>query len=50
VPKRVLSLENERIVSVACGSYHTLILTQENKLFGFGSNNCGECGIKETKD
>ena len=44
------SLEEHRIIKVACGGYHTLALTQENELFGFGSNVSGECGIQEAKN
>ena len=35
---------------MACGGYHTLVQTQENALFGFGSNVSGECGSSETKN
>ena len=49
-PKRVKALEQHRVVRVACGGYHTLVLTQDNQLFGFGSNQSGECGIGQSKD
>lgn len=35
---------------MACGGYHTLVLTKENMLFGFGSNVSGECGFSEAKN
>ena len=37
-PARVKALENHRIMRVACGGYHTIVLTAGNLLFGFGSN------------
>ena len=49
-PARVKTLENHRVMRVACGGYHTIVLTAENLLFGFGSNQSGECGIGEPKD
>ena len=49
-PKRVTSLEEHRVVKVACGGYHTMALTSDNQLFGFGSNVSGECGMKEAKN
>ena len=49
-PKRVTTLEDHRIVRIACGGYHTLALTQENLLFAFGSNVSGECGHVEAKN
>lgn len=30
---------------VACGSYHTLALTQDGRVFASGYNNFGQCGI-----
>lgn len=35
---------------VACGGYHTLVLTTDNDLFAFGANNQGECGNGGTTD
>ena len=49
-PTRVKDLESQRVVRVACGGYHTIVLTQDNKLFGFGSNQSGECGTGKPQD
>ena len=35
---------------MACGGYHTLVLTQDSQLFGFGSNVSGECGLPDAKN
>lgn len=42
-PKHVTSLA-ERIVMVACGTTHTLALTDENNVFAMGSNKHGQLG------
>ncbi len=38
------------MVKIACGGYHSLVLTSEDELFAFGSGAYGECGTGETKD
>jgi alpha-tubulin suppressor-like RCC1 family protein len=43
-------LSQKRIVKVSCGGFHTLALTSENELYGFGSGNYGECGYGEFQD
>lgn len=35
---------------MSCGGYHTLVLTKDNELFGFGSNMSGECGNTGAKN
>ncbi|KAJ5076319.1 claret isoform a [Anaeramoeba ignava] len=42
--------ENDNIQEISCGSEHTLILTSNSKLIGFGSNNYGELGTGNTED
>lgn len=37
-PTCIRSLSSEIVTLVACGRNHTLVYTQDNKLFGFGSN------------
>ncbi|KAJ5075597.1 claret isoform a [Anaeramoeba ignava] len=36
--------ENDNILDFSCGGYHTLILTSNSKLIGFGGNDCGQLG------
>jgi alpha-tubulin suppressor-like RCC1 family protein len=43
-------LGSKRIVKVACGGFHTLVLTSENEIYAFGSGNYGECGYGEFLD
>lgn len=37
-------------MKIVCGGYHTLCLTSEDELFGFGAGSYGECGYGEAKD
>lgn len=36
-----------RPLRVACGAAHTLVLTSDHQLFGFGCNTCGQLGLAE---
>ena len=49
-PEKVKSLSSKRVISVACGGFHTLALTSENELYAFGSGCYGECGYGEFSD
>ena len=40
-----VDLKGEKAVAVSCGSYHTLVLTATNKVFGFGWNKGGRIGL-----
>ena len=35
----------QKILQVACGGSHTLILNQENDVYAFGNNNSGQLGL-----
>ena len=43
-------LQVEKPVKVACGGYHSIILCESNKLYGFGKSTTGQCGIGEFED
>jgi len=49
-PEVVSALRNKRVIKVACGGFHTIALTSENELYGFGSGVYGECGYGEFLD
>ncbi|XP_014678368.1 PREDICTED: RCC1 and BTB domain-containing protein 1-like [Priapulus caudatus] len=36
------------ITQVACGSHHSLVLTQEGEVYAWGQNNCGQVGSGST--
>ncbi|KAJ5079057.1 regulator of chromosome condensation [Anaeramoeba ignava] len=42
--------ENDNILDFSVGTNHTLILTSNSKLIGFGENNCGQLGTKDTNN
>lgn len=44
-PTLVPGLKDELILDVACGCYHTLVLTTKNEVFAFGWNCHGQLGI-----
>jgi len=44
-PTLVDSLVDHRIVQVAPGGYHTMVLTEANRLFVFGQNGSGQLGL-----
>nr|XP_027201281.1 calcium-dependent protein kinase 3-like [Dermatophagoides pteronyssinus] len=41
--------DNVHIVDVACGNYHTLLLTNDGIVYAMGSNGNGECGLGAAK-
>ena len=38
------------MVQIACGSYHTTALTEEDEIYSWGVNNCGQLGIGSLTD
>jgi alpha-tubulin suppressor-like RCC1 family protein len=38
------SFENERIVIISCGGWHSSALTESSRVFGWGDNGCGQLG------
>ena len=49
-PKRVEALAHKRVAKVSCGAFHTLVLTEDQQLYTFGSGVYGECGHGEFGD
>ncbi|CAB3378357.1 Hypothetical predicted protein [Cloeon dipterum] len=46
VPTKILGcLEHKRVVQVACGYYHTLVLTSQGEVYAFGRNDNGQLGL-----
>jgi hypothetical protein len=39
------SFENEKIVKISCGGWHSLALTEIGRIFGWGSNRYGQLGV-----
>jgi alpha-tubulin suppressor-like RCC1 family protein len=49
-PEKVKYMASKRIIKIACGGFHTLVLTSENELYAFGSGCYGELGTGEFLD
>ncbi|GAB9472899.1 unnamed protein product [Globisporangium polare] len=45
VPHFIETLAEQHIVSVACGQYHTMVVSSSGKAYGFGKNDYGQLGI-----
>jgi len=47
IPRRVTgsALDGYRVASVACGTFHSLAVTETGELFGWGSACAGRCGF-----
>ena len=41
-------LGEKSVVAVAGGEHHTIALTSEGEVFGFGKNDDGQCGLGDT--
>ncbi|GLE01307.1 hypothetical protein PINS_up010137 [Pythium insidiosum] len=50
LPQQVDALLDHRVqvVSVACGQYHTMVVTSTGRLLGFGKNDYGQLGLDTT--
>lgn len=44
-PSLITKLKGKKVVTVACGEAHTLILTCNGVVYSFGASNCGQLGI-----
>ena len=49
-PKQIRKLDGHHVIKIACGGYHTLVLTADNQLFAFGSAQYGECGSGDSQN
>jgi alpha-tubulin suppressor-like RCC1 family protein len=43
-----INSNNDFIKSMSCGNYHTLVLTRNNKVYGWGLNRTGQVGSRDT--
>ena len=44
------SLSRVRVVQAVCGCYHTLVLSDDGKVFPFGRNDHGQLGLETSMD
>ena len=50
VPRRIKALEGQRIVQVACGHEHSLVLTGDGGIRSFGRGSLGQLGLGDMSD
>jgi RCC1 and BTB domain-containing protein len=49
-PIKVKGFNNERVVMISCGSYHSMALTECGHVFSWGYNGFGQLGVGNTVD
>jgi len=50
IPNRIMSLDDSHIVEVAAGPYHSLALSEDGKVYAWGSNREGRLGVRSAKE
>jgi alpha-tubulin suppressor-like RCC1 family protein len=45
IPIKIIRFSSEKIVSIACGCYHSLVLTDVGNVYSWGHNSKGQLGI-----
>ncbi|XP_072254755.1 RCC1 and BTB domain-containing protein 1 [Pyxicephalus adspersus] len=51
VPVQIgIELMEKKVIQVACGSHHSLVLSLEGEVFAWGYNNCGQIGTGTTSN
>ena len=46
VPRQVMALNRRKIKEIATGLHHALAIDDERKVWGWGKNNKGQCGLR----
>lgn len=50
IPNKIMSLDDSRVVEVAAGPYHSLALSEDGKVYAWGSNREGRLGVRSAKE
>ena len=50
IPRRVESLCGHRVRRVSCSYYHSIVVCDDNTLFGYGRNDYGQLGLGHNED
>ncbi|XP_011636945.1 probable E3 ubiquitin-protein ligase HERC4 isoform X1 [Pogonomyrmex barbatus] len=48
-PKRITSLAAVPLAFIACGGYHTIVISKSGAVFAWGRNNFGQLGLNDTE-
>ncbi|XP_051176119.1 probable E3 ubiquitin-protein ligase HERC4 isoform X2 [Leptopilina boulardi] len=48
-PKLISSLAGIPIAFIACGGYHSIVVSKSGAIFGWGKNNFGQLGLNDTQ-
>jgi len=48
IPKMIKTLATKHVIQVACGQYHSLVLTNVGELYSWGCNSHGQLGLGTT--
>ena len=49
-PQEITFFENMKVISVACGEAHTLVLVEGGMVYSFGGNSTGQLGYPEIEE
>jgi alpha-tubulin suppressor-like RCC1 family protein len=49
-PEEIKFFKDEKVEKIACGDYHTMVITQAGELFAFGEGNMGQLGTGGKED
>jgi len=44
-PSIILALDNEQIIDISAGKHHSLAISKDGRVFTWGSNAFGQCGV-----
>ncbi len=47
IPIKVKGFNNERVVMISCGRFHSMALTECGHVYSWGDNECGQLGIRK---
>ncbi len=50
IPKKIDFFKGKKVVKIVCGGYHTMVVLEDNLLYGFGKGSYGQCGYGAAED
>ena len=49
-PTKILFFADKKVKKIACGDYHTMVVTRDEELYAFGEGNYGQTGTGNKED